>query len=74
VCNKCGKKLHPLTFIDAECLWNVGCEHSEEVDHAFQQWHSRLPLICTSEAGWLLFISGKNTELMMVSTLKNHLL
>ena len=42
----CGKKYHPLKFIDT-CwrvdLWklNNGCEHSEAVGGAFQQWHER---------------------------------
>jgi len=60
----CGKKLHLFTFIDAEHFWslNCGCEHSEAMGVAFQQWQQK----CTE-----MNISFSALE-TMVATLKYH--
>jgi len=52
---------------------NGGCEHSEEVGGAFQQWQQRSPplmQIFTSAACRLLFITGENVQLMVVTVEK----
>ena len=69
---KCGKKgthWHSLMLAERLRRLNGGCEHSEEVGGAFQQWQQRSPplmQIFTSAACRLLFITGENVQLMVV--------
>ena len=79
------KKWHPLIFINAcEHLWspNSGCEYSETVGGAFQQWwqqHERQATfwkamqIFTSSTCRHLFMAAKNAQLM-VTMLKSSVL
>jgi len=74
-----GKKLHPLTFINTCCFWRPGCEHSEAVVVRFSSGDSNtasplLVQIFMSAACGLLFIAGKNKQLMVVPRLKNSVL
>ena len=82
-CRKTCTYWHSLML--AEHLWrpNSGCEHSEEVGGVFQQrweWHERQAIFhvaiqaYTSIACKLLFITGENAYLMVVSMLENSVL
>ena len=72
--NKKGTCWHSSTL--TECLWrtNSGCEHSEVVGSAFQQWQQ---WVTSAGADFyersiqLLLIAGKNALLTMVMMLKN---
>ena len=62
-----------------ECFWRPtsGCEHSETVDDVFQQRWQWQWVISTGrdiyEHGmYLLFIAGKNAQLMVVTVLKKN--
>lgn len=79
------KTWHLLVFISAcECWWrpNSGCQHSEVVGGASQQWwqrcerHQRYRRPCRSVRvqradSW--FIAGENAQLMAVAMLKNSI-
>lgn len=76
----CGKNCtHWHSLILVECLWglNSGCEHSEEVDGAFQQWQqwvTPLAQIFMDAPCRLLFTGGKNEWLMVLTALKKSVL
>ena len=75
------KKWHPLTFIDV-CLafmeTHSECEHTEVVGGAFQRWWQWQWVFSTGadfyECYMLLFISGENAQLMVLTVLKNNVL
>jgi len=63
----------------AECLWrpNSGCENSEAVGGALQQWQQQQWLTSTGadiyECGiQALFIAAENAHLMVLTMLKNN--
>ena len=67
--------IHRHSPMFPENLWRTktGCEHSEAVGGAFQQWWQWSPLLVqtvTSTVHRLRFITGENSELMVVTMLK----
>jgi len=59
----------------AGCLWRLsrGCQHSEVVSGAFQQWQQCSPplvQVFTSTACRLMLVAGKNAQLMVVTVEK----
>ena len=78
-CRKNGTHWHSSTL--GECLWRLNgeCQQSEAVGGVFwqqwwQQWITSLVQILTSMAYRLLFMSGKNAQLVVVSVLENIVL
>ena len=79
-CGRNGTHWHSLMLV--ECLWrpNSGCEHTEAVGGAFQQWWQwcerevMTMQIFMRAACRLLFITGRNALLMVVTILKGNVL
>ena len=70
--------MHPLTFIDTERLWRQKVDVSTErcEGGVFQLWQQSplLVQVFMSAVCRLLFITGENADLVVVTVLKNSVL
>jgi len=71
----CVEKMAPWhSSMPAKCWWrtNCGCEHSEAVGGAFQQWQQQCGSPLLVQIGTrLLFITGRKALLVVVTMLRN---
>ena len=71
---KNGTHWHSSTVAEHLRRPNSGCEYSDMVGGMFQQWWQWQCVTSSSMAHRLLFITGKNAQLMVVTMLKNSTL